>query len=197
MGNVLLHDLPNKQLQRLQKVQNWAARLAVGVRKYDHVTRILTDLHWLPVEALIHYEILLLVYRCLNAWAPTYLTDILTIKETLRNLCTSSDRSVFFIPRSKHSWRVVPFPPLHPGSGTIFHATSDNSHSISEFSVKIIPHGGPEKMVLYQFNVSKNLMNHKRYFYNLCIILKIFNYMTFRSQTWPQSDLSFRSKPEI
>ena len=40
-------------------------------------------------------------------------------------------------------------------------------------------------------------MNHKLYFHNLYIILKIFHYVTFCSQTWPQSDLSFQSKPEV
>ena len=40
-------------------------------------------------------------------------------------------------------------------------------------------------------------MNHKRYFYNPYIILKIFHDVTFRAQTWPQYDLSFRSKPEV
>ena len=44
-------------------------------------------------------------------------------------------------------------------------------------------------------------MNHKRYFYNPYIILKIFHYMymyvTFRAQTWPQYDLSFLSKTDV
>ena len=40
-------------------------------------------------------------------------------------------------------------------------------------------------------------MNHKIYFYNPCIILKIFHAVTFRSQTGPQSHLSFRSKSEV
>ena len=40
-------------------------------------------------------------------------------------------------------------------------------------------------------------MNHKRYFYNPYIILKIFHDVTFRAQTWPQYDLSSRSKPEV
>ena len=40
-------------------------------------------------------------------------------------------------------------------------------------------------------------MNHKRYFYNPYINLKIFHDVTSRAQTWPQYDLSFRSKPEV
>ena len=40
-------------------------------------------------------------------------------------------------------------------------------------------------------------MNHNRYFYNICSILNILNYVTFRLQIWPQFDLSFPSKPEV
>ena len=40
-------------------------------------------------------------------------------------------------------------------------------------------------------------MNHNRYFHNICSILNILNYVTFRSQIWPQFDLSFPSKPEV
>ena len=40
-------------------------------------------------------------------------------------------------------------------------------------------------------------MNHKIYFHNICSILNILNYVTFRSQIWPQFDLSFPSKPEV
>ena len=54
-----------------------------------------------------------------------------------------------------------------------------------------------------EFNISKIscLMNHKRYFYNLCIILKILNYVTFRSHFVHihnlNHDLSFQSKAEV
>ena len=38
-----------------------------------------------------------------------------------------------------------------------------------------------------EVKVVKNsyLMNDRRYFYNLLIILKIYNYITFHTQTWP------------
>ena len=40
-------------------------------------------------------------------------------------------------------------------------------------------------------------MNNNIYFHNLCSILNILNDVTFRLQTWPQSDLSFQSKSEV
>ena len=50
-----------------------------------------------------------------------------------------------------------------------------------------------------KFNIKNKsyLMNHKRHFHNHYTIFKIFHYVTFHSQTWPQSDLFFRSKPKV
>jgi len=42
-----LAGLPANLLDRLQSVLNAAARLIYGRRKYDHVTLLLRELHWL------------------------------------------------------------------------------------------------------------------------------------------------------
>ena len=60
-------------LNRLQLVQNRAARIVTSTKKYEHVTASLIDLHWLPVEYRIIYKILLLVYKAINGFSPTYI----------------------------------------------------------------------------------------------------------------------------
>uniref|UniRef100_A0A8C2IIF8 Reverse transcriptase domain-containing protein n=1 Tax=Cyprinus carpio TaxID=7962 RepID=A0A8C2IIF8_CYPCA len=72
--NALIIGIPNKSLQRLQYVQNSAARVLMRVRKYDHITPILHSLHWLPVSARIEYKISLLTYQCIYGNAPPYLS---------------------------------------------------------------------------------------------------------------------------
>jgi len=47
--NVALARLPQYELDRMQSVVNAAARLTADARKYDHVTQLLMDLHWLRV----------------------------------------------------------------------------------------------------------------------------------------------------
>ena len=54
--NFLLSGLSQNQIQRLQYVQNSAARLLTGTRKYDSITPILKELHWLPVAERIDYN---------------------------------------------------------------------------------------------------------------------------------------------
>ena len=57
--NSLLHGLPQSLIDRLQAVQNGAARLVTCSRKHDHITPILKQLHWLRTYSCIKYKILL------------------------------------------------------------------------------------------------------------------------------------------
>ncbi len=44
-GNALLYGAHDKHIKRVQCVQNVAAKLVVGGRKYDYVTLMLRELH--------------------------------------------------------------------------------------------------------------------------------------------------------
>ena len=78
--NSLLVGIKEGLLDRLQRVQNAAARLVTGTRKYDHITPVLSALHWLPVRQRIIYKVALLMYKCVHSLAPLYLAeDCLTV----------------------------------------------------------------------------------------------------------------------
>ncbi len=69
-------------------MQNTAARLLSGNRKYEPVTPVLSALYLLPIKYRIDLKILLFVYKALNNLAPQYLTDLLhpyTSSRTLRS----------------------------------------------------------------------------------------------------------------
>ena len=63
---------------KLQRLQNVAAKIIVGGSKYEHVTSILRELHWLPVESRIHFKIMVLVHRAANDTGPVYLQELAT-----------------------------------------------------------------------------------------------------------------------
>ena len=64
--NALLFGLPKYQLDRLQKVQNAAARVIFQIPKFEHITPALIDLHWLPVTFRVQFKLLLFVYKSLH-----------------------------------------------------------------------------------------------------------------------------------
>ena len=72
-------------------MQNNAARMIYNTRKFDHVTHILKELHWLPIYKRIEYKILIIVYKCINGTGPKYLSDMLEIYQPGRFLRSSSN----------------------------------------------------------------------------------------------------------
>ena len=60
---------------RLQKVQNFAAKIITNTRKFDHITPVLQELRWLPVRYYLMYTVGVLTFKCVKGIAPSYLSD--------------------------------------------------------------------------------------------------------------------------
>ena len=84
--NSLLYGIPNCHLKKLQNIQNSTAKLILRKRKFDHVTPLLKQLHWLPLEYRIKYKINLLTFKTLHGMAPRYLEMIVTPYQPSRSL---------------------------------------------------------------------------------------------------------------
>ena len=76
--NSLLYRAKQSHIDRLQCYQNNAARIISKRRKLYHISPVLRELHWLPVEHRISYKILLLTYKALNGHAPQYLSALIS-----------------------------------------------------------------------------------------------------------------------
>lgn len=72
---VVLAGLPATTLAPLQRVQNAAARLVLGIDRRAHITPALRELHWLPVKFRIDFKVATMMHQILTNRCPAYMAD--------------------------------------------------------------------------------------------------------------------------
>lgn len=102
--NALCSGHSKSLMAQLQLVQNAAACLLTGTRKFAHISPILQSLHWLPVHFRTDFKILLFVFNCVHGLAPQYLSDLLVPYSPSRTLL-SADQALLVVPKSKRKSR--------------------------------------------------------------------------------------------
>ena len=80
---------------------NCAARLVCKAPKSEHVTPLLVDLHWLPVERWIVYKIATICNSVITGTAPPHLSNLLGLYILSRTLHSSADTRIFRIPNRR------------------------------------------------------------------------------------------------
>lgn len=105
--NALYMGVSGSSITRLQLVQNAAARLLTGTRKFEHISPVLASLHWLPVHFRIHFKILLFVFKSLNGLAPSYLSELLH-PYVPRCSLRSADQLLLRVPKTRLKLRGDP-----------------------------------------------------------------------------------------
>ena len=92
--NSTLYGLPGTQLDRLQHVQNVAARIVTRSKKTDHITPVLKQLHWLPVHLRVEHKLLSLSYNCMSGSSPLYLSELIPKYVPSRSLRSASQSRI-------------------------------------------------------------------------------------------------------
>ncbi len=87
-------------INKLQKVQNSAARIIFNLRKYDHIQPALKSLHWLKINERITYKLATLVFKAKLYKQPSYLSASLVDHRPSRILRSSANTSLL-IPSCK------------------------------------------------------------------------------------------------
>uniref|UniRef100_A0A8C7YRZ5 Reverse transcriptase domain-containing protein n=1 Tax=Oryzias sinensis TaxID=183150 RepID=A0A8C7YRZ5_9TELE len=95
--NSILLGIPSRIINKMQYIQNSAARLLTHTRSHEHITPVLQDLHWLPIDQRIKFKVLLITFKALHNLAPPYLTDLLQRHTPSRSL-RSSDANLLSLP---------------------------------------------------------------------------------------------------
>ncbi len=75
-SNALLCGCSACLINKLQMVQNAAVRVLTRTRKYDHISPVMSTLHWIHAKHRIDFKILLITYKALNGLAPQYLSEL-------------------------------------------------------------------------------------------------------------------------
>ena len=83
--NALMSRITAHQVQHLQRIQNWAPH----------------DFHWLPVNLRISYKLMLYIYKSINGHSPSYLTQMLEVKERPVRLRQFDDQLQLMVPRNR------------------------------------------------------------------------------------------------
>jgi len=104
-GSATFAGLPKQLMDRLQSVQNAAARLIFKACRRGHIQPLPRRLHWLRMPERISFRLAVLVYRCLHGSAPGYLAaDLQRVSHlNARRRLRSSTTSALVVPRTARS----------------------------------------------------------------------------------------------
>ena len=62
-------------IQKLQLVQNFAARIVLGLKNYDKILQGLKSLNWFSVSKKLYFQDAIMVFKCINNLVPDYCKD--------------------------------------------------------------------------------------------------------------------------
>ncbi len=79
--NGICMGLRKTDIQKMPRIQNTAAKLILNQARSESSTEALKALHWLPIQSLIDFKILIIVHKCLHGHGPAYLQRLLVLKE--------------------------------------------------------------------------------------------------------------------
>ena len=112
--NVLLNGIKSSAITKLQKVQNYAARLVTNLIGRSHVIdEVLQDLHWLSIRKRTLFKVLLMIHKFFIGAVPEYFTELLIVQDScerslvVRFMKTASGRRSFTYTSSR-AWNRLP-----------------------------------------------------------------------------------------
>ena len=98
--NGLLYGVP----MTTQKATNGPEHRSMSHSKtvwHDHISPVLKDLHWLPVQQRIQFKILTLAFKALHNLAPEYIKNLLQVYKRGRKLRSQSSSIRLVLPKSR------------------------------------------------------------------------------------------------
>ena len=100
-ANAILAGLPKCSINRLQRIQNAAARVVLQRSRDTSGLKCCRQLHWLPIPQRIDYKILTLAQKALHGTAPQCLCSMLSIKQDSHYHLRSANTRLLEVPNTK------------------------------------------------------------------------------------------------
>ena len=94
----ILFNLPKNKIERLQRIQNQAARMLKRIPRRNHITPVLKDLHWLRINERIEFKILILTHRAFYETGPRYLSELIKKHNSSNRTRRANDHCLLSIP---------------------------------------------------------------------------------------------------
>ena len=99
--NSLLYGLATNNINKLQRVQNMAARLITNTPRFCHITPVLCQLHWLPIGVRIKFNVILITSKAIHGLVPYYIQSLIKVKEKSSYNLRSNDELLLAPPKFK------------------------------------------------------------------------------------------------
>ena len=133
--NSLMYSFPQRQIWKLQGLQNAAACLALDLSKFCHITPALCQLHWLPVVKRIQIKILLLTFKSIHGLSPPYISVLINVKPKSSYSLCSNNNTVPQYPQQKilATLGACSFASAAPSLWNKLPAAIRNAASLNEF----------------------------------------------------------------
>ena len=101
--NSLLYNLPDRDIERLQRLQNCLAHVVCKASRFSRCKPLLNVLHWLPVKYRIRFKLCTIIFIALLFHQPTYLFNYLVPLQNSRLLRFLNTKTLSF-PRFRKKW---------------------------------------------------------------------------------------------
>ena len=131
-GDIVYGNASKTALHKAQLIQNFAAKVVTGMRKFDHVTPALNLLQWKRLEEQRKTHRLCLLFKCLINQAPQYLSEMFHTNSQIHEYNT----------RQQHHLHV-------PMSTTASHHRTSLYQATADFNK--LPSRVKQSKTLYQF----------------------------------------------
>ena len=98
--NIIWGSASKTQLQRVQRLQNFAAKVADGsARKFDLATPIINRLKWMKIKQKCEHDLCCFIFKMLNGGLPEWFISLPTVAQVTQGGTRQANN--LFIPRMR------------------------------------------------------------------------------------------------